>query len=228
MKGPCPRRGPFLLKIARRYQIAIQTSPGLTDLMSMQTAIMPQPAPPVDLRVSSRSTLGYIAHEYNMDEIATRLRRHGYRGAITGPAGCGKTIMLQALGDELMEHGLSPLPLTIDPQRNKALPTDWRRTIRNARPTDALLLDGYDLLPRWARLWVLLASRRAGAVVVTANKDVHYKSLAKPRSTAHLLELLIARMLPASNLDLDCNAIFQECQGNLNVAMDLVNQRIQG
>ena len=196
--------------------------------MSMHATITSQPAPPADLVISSRQSLGYIAHEYKMEEVAHRLKRHKYRGAIIGPTGCGKSIMLQALGDELMEHGLSPLPLTIDPDRSKALPTDWRRTIRNARPTDALLLDGYDLLPRWARTWVLFASSRAGAVVVTAERDVFYRSLVKPTPSPDLLEKLIARMLPASSLDLDAHAIFEESGGNLHAALKIVNQRIQG
>jgi hypothetical protein len=196
--------------------------------MTMHTAIPTPTVHPADLRISSRKSLGYIGYEYIMEEVADRLSRQGYRGAITGPVGCGKTIMLQALGDELMEHGLTPLPLTIDAQRSRALPAGWRRAIRNARPTDALLLDGYDLLPAWARLWVWFTSMRAGAVVVTAKRDVVYTPLAKPTPSPYLLELLIARMLPSSKLDIDCHALLEQCNGNLHDAMDTVNQRIQG
>jgi len=200
----------------------------MTDLVIMHAAISSPTAPLRDLRVSTKHPLGYIPHPFTMQALALRLSRQGYRGAITGPTGCGKTVMLQALGDELMGHGLTPLPLTIDPERGRALPTDWRRAIRKARPTDALLLDGFDLLPRWARAWVWFASMRAGAVVVTAERDVVYTALARPEPSAHLLEQLIDRVLPVSNLDIDCQALFEQSKGNLREALDIVNQRIQG
>ncbi|MEM6504596.1 MAG: hypothetical protein AAF711_03925 [Planctomycetota bacterium] len=196
--------------------------------MSMHAAITSQPAAPAGLLISQRDKFGYIPLNYLMEEVATRLKRHGFRGAITGPAGCGKTTMLQALGDELLAHGLSPLPLTIEPERSQPLPNDWQRTIRSARPTDALLLDNYDLLPRWARLWVLFASRRAGAVVVTAKRDVYFNTLAKPRPTPVLLEQIVARMLPATNLDIDARAMLEQCHGNLHAALDRVNEQAQG
>lgn len=179
------------------------------------------PATPTTRRVVLEriDTLDYIPYEYELQEVATRLKRHGYRGAICGPAGCGKSVMLQALGDELMTHGLTPLPLLIEDDRVKALPTDWRRTIRKARHTDALLLDGYDLLPAWARVWVGFASRRAGAVIVTAQREVRYKTLAKPKPNKHLLNRLARQILPASSPDTDYGVFFDKCKGNLRDAL---------
>lgn len=169
-------------------------------------------------------TLDYIAYEYELQEVASRLKSHGYRGAICGPAGCGKSAMLHALGDELMAHGLTPLPLCVERGREHALPSDWRRTIRKARHTDALLLDGYGLLPAWARLWVWFASRRAGAVVVTARHEVRYQTLAKPKPTKHLLKQLAQRVLPASSAEVDYAALFEQCSGNLREALRLVSE----
>lgn len=178
-------------------------------------------APP--LRVDA---IGYIACEYELKEVAHRLKRHGYRGAIVGPTGCGKSIMLQALGDELMEHGLSPLPLHVEPDRSQALPTNWRRTIRKARHTDALLLDGYDLLPWWARAWVCLASIRAGAVVVTGQRAVRFKTLARPKPTAALLQELSERLHHRPSNAIDYNAVLKQCNSNLRAALQHICQQI--
>ena len=178
-------------------------------------------APP--LRVDA---IGYIAYEYELKEVAHRLKRHGYRGAIVGPTGCGKSIMLQALGDELMEHGLSPLPLHVEPDRSQALPTNWRRTIRKARHTDALLLDGYDLLPWWARAWVCLASIRAGAVVVTGQRVVRFKTLARPKPSAALLQQLSKQLHHLSSVAIDYDETLEQCQGNLREALHEVRQQI--
>ena len=186
----------------------------------MNIAISSSTAAPNGLRTSQSNGLGYIATGETTEQIAHRLKQHSYRGAICGPSGCGKTILLQALGDELMAHGLSPLPLLIESERKKALPADWRRTIRNARPTDALLLDGYDLLPRSARAWVWFATMRAGAVIVTSTKPVAFTTLAKPKPTAQLLGQLIARKLPTAQADVDADALFEQSGGDLRIAMN--------
>lgn len=166
-------------------------------------------------------SLPYLEFEYALSDVALRLKRHGYRGAITGPHGCGKTAMLQALGDQLMEHGLTPLPLFINQDRKHALPKDWRRTIRSARHTDALLLDGYDLLPIWARAWVWFASRRAGAVVVTTHKDVRFNTVAKPTSSRILLKKLVTKLAPSLGDSIDSDRLFERCEGNLREALRL-------
>ncbi|MBX2852369.1 MAG: hypothetical protein KTR15_11555 [Phycisphaeraceae bacterium] len=169
--------------------------------------------------------MSYIAYEYEMQEVAFRLRRHGYRGAICGPKGSGKSVMIQALGDELMRHGLSPLPLGLGEGKHKALPTEWRRTIRKARPADALLLDGYDLLPAWARAWVWLASRRAGAVVVTSHHDVRFKTLARPKPTAALLQRLGEQLHYAAHSAIDYDTALKRSKGDLRQALRLICQQ---
>lgn len=170
------------------------------------------------------NTLGYIAHDYELQEVAYRLKWQSYRGAISGPAGCGKSIMLQALGDELMHHGLTPLPLMMKREQRGSFPKHWQRVIRQARPTDALLLDGYGYLPYWARVWVWFASLSKGAVVVTAERNVAFPPLAKPRPSVHLLEQLIADNSSADQQSIDAKAIYDQAKGNLNVALDLVEQ----
>lgn len=164
-------------------------------------------------------SLRYVEFDHRLSEIATRLKRHGYRGAIVGPHGCGKSAMLQALGEELMGHGLSPLPLFVNSDQRGTLPQDWQRTIRKARHTDALLLDGYDLLPAWARLWVLLNARHAGAVLVTAHQDAYYKPIARPISSPCLLRQLIESLCPSSSSMIDANRLFHDARGNLRDAL---------
>ena len=193
----------------------------------MQTAILSptvQDCMPVPFERIEK--LAYIAYEYNLQEVATRLKRHNYRGAICGPAGSGKSVMLQALGDELMDHGLTPLPLILNPDRTSALPQDWRRKIRNARHTDALLLDGYDLLPLWARVWVSLASMRAGAVIVTSQKQMRFKTLAHLKPTVTLLRQLVDKLQSNASDTVDCDAIFKSCGGNLRAALLLTCQHL--
>lgn len=165
--------------------------------------------------------LAFVEHDHALAEVADRLRQCRYRGAIVGPRGSGKSAMLQALGDELMAHGLTPLSLFADEQRHRALPMNWRKTVGRARPTDALLLDGYDLLPVWARAWVLVASQRAGAVIVTSEREVRLPTIARPNASSTLLRELIGQLDPSADQRIDVDAIFQEARGNLRDALKL-------
>lgn len=190
-------------------------------------ATRPPEQPGNTLSLRRIDAMSYIAYEYEMQEVAFRLKRHGYRGAICGPKGSGKSVMLHALGDELLSHGLSPLPLQIGDDKVKTLPTDWRRTIRKARPTDALLLDGYDLLPALARVWVWFASSRAGAVVVTSHHDVRFKTLARPTPTATLLEKLSEQLHCPGHNAIDYDAVLASSGGDLRQALQLICQLTQ-
>jgi len=165
--------------------------------------------------------LAFIEHDHALTEVADRLKRQRYRGAICGPKGSGKTTMLRALGEELMEHGLTPLPLFIDEDRHKALPTNWRCTVRRARPTDALLLDGYDMLPMWARAWVLLSSKRAGAVIVTSEREVILPTVAQLSPSSDLLRGLIDQLDPSAPQRFNVDALYEEARGNLRDALQL-------
>lgn len=166
-------------------------------------------------------SLDYIEFDHTLPEIADRLQQRSYRGAICGPHGSGKTAMLQALGDELMHRGLSPLPLFINSDQRGQLPADWARAIRRAKPTDVLLLDGYDLLPAWARAWALFASRKAGGVVVTTHHTVFLETVARPQTSPVLLNQLVHQLAPNidGELKFDIDALYRKASGNLRDAL---------
>ena len=165
--------------------------------------------------------LSYVEQDHRLSEIAQRLRGLRYRGAIVGPTGSGKSALLQALGDELMDHGLTPLPLILDRERTKALPADWRRTVRKARPTDALLLDGFDTLPWWARLWVLAQSRKAGAVIVTSQRPLRMPTAARTHASSDLFVKLIEALDPAVVDHIDAQGLYRQSGGDLRLALSL-------
>ncbi|MGB0766674.1 MAG: hypothetical protein ACPGYV_03070 [Phycisphaeraceae bacterium] len=170
----------------------------------------------------------YIEYEYALSEVADRLKRTQYRGAIVGPHGCGKTAMLQALGDELMGHGLAPLPLFVNGDRTRGLPSEWRRIVRRARHTDALLLDGYDLLPRWARAWVFCASKRAGGVIVTSHRRVRFATVARPTPSRVVLGRIVDELAPPLRDAIDTDALFDRAGGNLRDALRLAYDQCAG
>lgn len=169
--------------------------------------------------------LRYVESDYKLAALADRLKQSRYRGTICGPRGCGKSALLKALGDRLMEHGLTPLPLYADNGERGALPADWMRTVRRARPTDVLLLDGYGRLPIWARTWVLIASRRAGGVIVTSPRSGILPTIARPTTSPLLLRQLIDQLAPTANGSIDHERLYREADGNLREAFRLAYER---
>lgn len=164
--------------------------------------------------------LAYIDHDHALTAVAAHLKQRNYRGALCAPHGHGKSALLRALGEHLMEHGLAPLPLFMNADERGRLPRTWRRTVAAARPTDALLLDGYDLLPAWARLWVVFRSRRAGALIVTTHRDGYLPTVARPESSPALLRRLIDELSPTGCETLDVEKLYHESNGNLRDALE--------
>lgn len=165
--------------------------------------------------------LPYLPLAVRIDEVMSRLQTHGYRGALVGPHGCGKSALLDALGDELEADGLTARRLFINRDRPEALPGDWRDAVWLAGPTDALLLDGYDLLPRWARAWVLLRSRGAGAVIATTHQKARLPTVAEPKPTVAVFSALLEQLAPQVVRHDMSQRLFQQAQGNLRDALRL-------
>lgn len=154
-----------------------------------------------------------------------RLAAQGYRGAICGPHGIGKSAMLAALGPRLTAAGFRPIPLFTNRDAGGQLPKDWRASIGLATKRDALLLDGFDTLSPFFRLAVRWVSRRAGAVVVTTHQPGWPKPIAEPVASAQLLAALMDRLSPGSSDLLDADVLFREAGGNLRVALRLAYDR---
>lgn|GEM_PF-3564999 len=166
--------------------------------------------------------LNYVEFDHSLDEVISRLERCGNRGAIFGAHGCGKSAMLDALGERLMAHGFAPLPLFINQEDAHRLPASWARTIARAKPTDALLLDGYDLLPIWARWWVRWRSRNAGIVLITTHRRTPgFETVAKPLPSPELLHRLIDQLAPEIRPWVDINNLYEVTGGNLRDALRL-------
>jgi len=161
----------------------------------------------------------YLEHTIALDDVMHRLAAHHHRGAIVGPHGCGKSAMLAALGPRLQAKGLRPRPLFMNSEERGRLPRRWRAAIREATAEDALLLDGYDLLPRWARLWVLIRSRSAGAVVVTTHQPSAFKTIARPQPSRQLLAALLTQLTDEDAHRLDAASLHRQSRGNLRDAL---------
>lgn len=171
-------------------------------------------------RAQRLDALRYLEGVVAVEDVVAALGKNGLRGALVGPHGTGKTTLLRDVGDRLIGQGLSPMPLFMNSDDRGTLPRSWRAAMRLAGHGDALLLDGYDLLPRWARAWVLHASRGASAVVVTAHRRCAFKTVARTGTSPALLQRLVTRLTDETTAaSIDCVALWQRHEGNLRDAL---------
>jgi len=135
--------------------------------------------------------LGRLAFRHptlSADDVVSRWRTLGRRGAIVGPHGSGKTTLLRELAVRIGGEGFrvrhwflnaqSPLPRT-------------RTLVREARglgATDVLLFDGAGHLPwlSWRR--IARACRGSGGLIVTAHGEGRLPTLVSTRTDAALLK----------------------------------------
>lgn len=202
----------------------LPNAPGLgPDAKAGPTSTARATVRPIDnpFRAQRTDALAFVEFDLTVLGVAQDLAKHNHRGALVGPHGTGKSTLLQALGDHLVPHGLCPLPLFMNSDERGTFPTVWRRTIANAHPNDLLLLDGYDLLPIWARAWVLHKSRPAGGLIVTSHRHTRLPTVAITRTSPALLEQLLDELDPVAAEQIDAFSLYRRCDGNLRDALRL-------
>lgn len=177
-------------------------------------------------RVQRLDALGFVEACVTVDGVMRKLAERRYRGAIVGPHGTGKTTLLREIGDRLIGMGLSPMPLFMNSEDRGTLPRSWRSAFRTAGHGDALLLDGYDLLPFWARAKLLYATGGASAVIVTTHRRCALRTIARTHSSPALLQQLVTQLTDAEAADrIDCESLWHQHGGNLRDALRTLYDR---
>lgn len=186
------------------------------------TTAQPSRTRPCDnpFRAQRLDALAFVEEAVRLDDVMQALGGRGLRGAIVGPHGTGKTTLLHAVGERLIGEGLSPMPLFMNAEDRGTLPRAWRAAFRTAGHGDALLLDGYDLLPFWARAKLLYTTGGASAVVVTTHRRCAFRTIARTQSSPALLQKLVTELTDAEAPErIDCVSLWRQHGGNLRDAL---------
>ncbi|MBI1370318.1 MAG: hypothetical protein GC162_16915 [Planctomycetes bacterium] len=144
--------------------------------------------------------------------IIGRLEAMHYRGAVVGPHGSGKTTLLDRLSEHLRRHGWRVRCIFINDATAPVEVRSMLPLVESLGARDVVLLDGADLLGRWAwRTWerrmrptggLIIASHRAGLLPTLVETSTHAALLAQlmaqlidsaPDACMALCEDLIAR-----------------------------------
>jgi hypothetical protein len=177
--------------------------------------------------------LRYRLAGQSWEELLARLEGLGFRAAIVGGEGRGKTTLLAELGERLAERGfrLRRARLALACRRLSAAEEELLLT--GLSTADLLLVDSADQLS--SRAWARLArrARPAGGLVVTAHRAGLLPTLVEatgsPALLAELVRELLARAVAAPGVELPpAEELFARHAGNLRDALLELYDRCAG
>jgi len=155
------------------------------------------------------------------ENLLDRLRRLGYRGAIVGSNGTGKTTLLEDLEPALDALGFEVKRLRLD-DLTKCFPRGFLpRFFAELKGREVILFDGAEQMSRldWHRF--KLRSKKAGGLVITSHRPGMLPTLKECVTCPELLNEIITELLGAEPVTTHVAAIalYQEHNGNLRDAL---------
>jgi hypothetical protein len=181
--------------------------------------------------------LGYRFIDEDWDSALERLAGLGYRAAITGPEGKGKTTLLFELERRLREHGhrvrlerLAPLgiegelaaealPGTPQPSADYEF-VDPRSCASAVDSEEILLIDSAGLLTPPERLRLRFVARKAKGLIVTSHEDIWLPTWVTCCTTREQFLLLVEELIGHSitGVKPHLDQIFEKHDGNVRSA----------
>jgi len=156
--------------------------------------------------------------------------RHGW-GQIVGPHGSGKSTLLHTLTPELQRQGFQVEFFTLRrAERRLPLsifsPPSWNDNTR-------VIVDGYEQLSWWSRLWLkLVCCQRGAGLLVTTHRDLGLTTLYQTEPSLATTQAVVDHLLASSAVTLsesDIARCFDQQQGNLRETLfmlyDLYRQK---
>jgi hypothetical protein len=170
----------------------------------------------------------YELPDGDWDGLLARLDALGCRAAIVGPHGAGKTTLLEDLQQRLAARDIPSIPLRLDSSQPTFAPGVLDACFARVTPAHVICLDGAEQLTRLAWASFKRRTRSARGLIVTSHRAGLLPTLIECRTTVHLLDRIVSRLLAASpseradvspaNLP-SPNELFLKHRGNLRDAL---------
>lgn len=157
--------------------------------------------------------------------LMRRLEALGFRAALVGPEGRGKTTLLEQVASRLEARGAVLRRLTLGRGQRRLSSAERRRLLGDLGPREVLLIDGAQELDRrvWSR--IRRRSRSAGGLVITSHQEGLLPTLRLCETSPELLQDLVAELLDelgpgATDLrSLRLSSLYGRHGGNLRSAL---------
>ena len=153
---------------------------------------------------------------WTWEGLLDRLAGLGWRAAIVGPHGRGKTTLLEDLAPRLEARGFRVRTLTLWDEHPRLNHED-RERLRDLGLRDFVLLDGAEQLGRLPWLFLKLRCRRAGGLLITSHRPGLLPTLLECRTSPELLAGIV-RELTGEELS-GAEDLFTRHGGNLRSAL---------
>jgi len=153
-------------------------------------------------------------------ELLKELRRLGFRGALVGANGTGKTTLLEQLEPELRALGFKIRLVRLYDKKRRISKHEMKRFSAELTEEDFILLDGAEQMSPLQWNWFRLRSKKAGGLLITAHSKGMLPTLKECTTSPELLEEIISELLGERALSTDrSRELFQKHHGNIRQAL---------
>ena len=152
------------------------------------------------------------------EALIVGIEKAGWRGAIAGPHGSGKTTLMRRLREEAATRGREVRHVFLTADLSVDAET-WKASLDRVTDDTIVFIDGFDHLWWWQRFEAAYRTTRAGLVVTTHCPTRLLQTIVQTQTTPALLAKLIRHLTDDTTADDDhIKAIYQSHAGNLREA----------
>jgi hypothetical protein len=166
----------------------------------------------------------YAMADGDWPALLARVAAYGYRGALIGPHGVGKTTLLEDLQQQLEARGIPTVWLRRDMERPHFTRVELDAAFAKITREHVICLDGAEQLTRVGWLLFKRRARIARGLLITSHREGLLPTLHACSTNVELLEDIVGRLLtPAPHAHPSSlptpNDLFARHQGNLRDAL---------
>ena len=161
------------------------------------------------------------------EELLERLAALGFRAALVGPHGHGKTTLLEDLGARLAERGYKIRTATLRQGERRLGAARSAALFRDPGPRDLLLVDGAEQLDALSWWTLRLRGRAAAGLIVTSHRPGLLPTLHECRTTPELLAEIVAELSGRADGE-ETAELFAHHGGDLRLALRELYDRAAG
>lgn len=162
------------------------------------------------------------------ETVLARLEAQGWRGAIIGAPGTGKSILLHQLARQLDTRGFVPRSFSLRTESGAVEKQNLLNAVRTFKAPDFLLLDGVELLTTKQWLPLHSAAVHCAGCVITAPRSGRLPAIFETQVTPAALEAIVEDLAGGSLPPGEASSLFARHRGNLRHCLAELHERWAG